>query len=281
MKVPYIFKWEKGPDYIMHVYLDFINERIRVDDYRGNIYSIISEIKAIAKEYSFTKVIIKARSEDWRSFLSSGFELEGIIEGYYNGSDAFFMANYLSDLRRTSPSWKIEDDILEKTSTLPVLLSSELPANYSIRTGKNEDSKNLANLYGSVFKTYPTPMNDESYIKKVISEGTIFKIIELNGQIVSAASAEINKNYNNAEMTDCATLPDHRKHGFMQLLISELEQQLLLCNIYCSYSLAIAKSYGMNACLKKLGYKYTGRLTNNCMMNNRYENMNVWVKKLV
>lgn len=282
MKEPYISMWETGPDFTMLVYLDFVNKRIRIDDYRGNINSIIIRMKALAKQYSFTKELIKAREEDWRTFLSNGYVFEGTINGYFNGNDAFFMVHYVNVDRRTSPSWKEEDLFLEKIAGLPnPTQPNVMPAGYSIRLANRDDCKPLATLYKQVFQTYPTPMDDESYIGKVMEEGTIFKIIEWNGEIVSTASAEVNEAYHNAEMTDCATLQEHRKYGFMQLLISALEEELINRQIYCSYSLARAQSFGMNACLKKLGYLYTGRLGNNCVMNGQYENMNIWVKKLV
>ncbi|MFN7249815.1 MAG: putative beta-lysine N-acetyltransferase [Anaerobacillus sp.] len=282
MNVPYLSRTETGADFFIEVYLDFVNERIRIDDYRGNINSVITRMKALAAQYSFTKEIIKSRVEDWPKFLSRGYELEGMINGYFNGSDAFFMVNYASDDRRTSDCWKAEDDLLDKiVAQKDAAQPNQLPTGYSMRLANVEDCKDLANLYGLVFQTYPTPMNEPSYIKDVMEEGTIFKMIEWNGQVVSAASAEVNETYHNAEMTDCATLLEHRKYGFMQLLISALEDELISRNIYFSYSLARAQSYGMNACLQKLGYLYSGRLANNCIMNDNFENMNIWVKKLV
>ncbi len=282
MNVPYISKWETGTDYAIDVCLDFVNERIRIDDYRGNLNSLFTKMEELAKQHLFTKLIVKARGEDWRYFLTKGFTLEGTIAGYFNGSDAFLVVKYFTNERRTSTSWQAEDLFLEKISLLATSEQlKEIPDDYSIRLAKITDCKALAKLYGEVFAGYPTPMNDENYIKKVIEGNTIFMIVEWNKQIVSATSVEINEANHNAEVTDCATLVDHRKYGFIQHLITGLEQQLVQRNIYCSYSLARAPIYGMNAILQKLGYLYSGRLTNNCMMNGNYENMNIWVKKLV
>ncbi|RXI96687.1 putative beta-lysine N-acetyltransferase [Anaerobacillus alkaliphilus] len=281
MGVPYISNTETGPDFFIDVTIDFINERIRVDDYRGNINSIMARMKALAEQYSFTKVIIKARGEDWRELLARGYTLEGMIDRYFNGSDAYFMVYYLNDNRRTSLTLEKEDEMCEKIFLLPTAQSSQLPDGYLMRLAGSNDCQALAELYGRVFQTYPTPMNEPEYIRKVMDDGTIFFVVEWKGEIVSAASAEVNEAYHNAEMTDCATLPEHRKYGFMQLLLSGLEQELTKKQIYCAYSLARAQSYGMNACLKKLDYQYRGRLMNNCIMNGAYENMNVWVKRLV
>jgi beta-lysine N6-acetyltransferase len=114
----------------------------------------------------------------------------------------------------------------------------------------------------------------------VIEEGTVFFVAESNGEIVSSASAEVNMVYHNAEMTDCATDPAFRKHGLMKVLVCELEKELLRRNIYCAYSLARALSLGMNAVFRQLGYEYTGRLIKNCNIFDKYEDMNLWVKRL-
>ena len=156
----------------------------------------------------------------------------------------------------------------------------QLPEDYSLRFAEVEDAHELAKLYGEIFETYPTPMNDAGYIKKVMEEGTIFSVIQYEGSIVSAASAEVCEMYHNAEMTDCATIPHHRKHGFMKVLISSLEQELIRKNIYCSYSLARSLSMGMNAVFHQLGYEYGGRLTKNCNIWDKYEDMNIWGKDL-
>ena len=118
--------------------------------------------------------------------------------------------------------------VIQDVSQIPRLIESQqIPEDYILRFATEEDAQELAKLYGAIFETYPTPMNDERYIKKVMEEGTIFSVIEYEGTIVSAASAEVNEMYHNAELTDCATIPHHRKHGFMKVLISALEQELI------------------------------------------------------
>jgi putative beta-lysine N-acetyltransferase len=102
----------------------------------------------------------------------------------------------------------------------------------------------------------------------------------MDGQIIAAASAEINMEYRNAEITDCATLSSHRKGGYMYDIIQSLENELVSKRIFCSYSIARALSFGMNAVLHKSGYSYQGRLKNNCYIYDKIEDMNVWSKDL-
>ncbi|WP_170839994.1 putative beta-lysine N-acetyltransferase [Lihuaxuella thermophila] len=272
---------ESGNDFTMEVCLDAPNKRLRVDDYRGNTRSIMKRIEELARRYSFTKVFVKSRQEDWQSFLAGGYILEGVFKGYFNGSDAYSMALYFDHERRTSDYWLEEDAILKEVQALPLKPDiPELPKGYHKRPGTIDDAGQLASLYGKVFQTYPTPMNREEYVKKVMEEGTLFYVIEQEGQIVSAASAEVNTVYHHAEMTDCATLPEHRKHGFMKILIHALEAELIQRKIFCAYSLARSLSFGMNAVFHQLGYEYAGRLIKNCNIYDKFEDMSLWVKKL-
>ena len=66
--------------------------------------------------------------------------------------------------------------------------------------------------------------------------------------------------YKNAELTDCATLSEHRKYGLMKIILQELEGELKRKGIYCAYSIARSLSFGMNAVLFQLGYKYRGQV---------------------
>lgn len=280
-KIPYEHRVELGELFTANVYVDYVNQRIRVDDYRGHLMGIMDRIFEMAQENQFTKIFVKARKEHWQTFLSCGYMLEGIFKGYFNGSDAYSMALYLSEERRNSSYWMEEDQILRQILSISNRKSDKaLPDAYEMRMASVQDAKALAELYGEVFKVYPTPMNEEKYIQKVMEEGTIFYVIESAGKIVSSASAEVNELYHNAEMTDCATLPEHRKHGFMKILIQSLEEELRKRNIYCAYSLSRALSFGMNAVFHQLGYEYTGRLGNNCYIFDKIEDMNLWTKDL-
>lgn len=268
-----------GADFIMRVCLDWYSLRLRVDDYRGNIYAIIEEINHLCKRNFFTKAFVKARSEHWHIFLSRGFMLEGVYIGYFRGSDAYCMSFYYADERRISNQWKKEDEILQNVLRLPKKSDRPLlPDSFVLRKAQLEDVPDLARLYGSIFVSYPTPVHDPDYLSSVMEESSLFYIVEKKGKIVSAASAEINFTDYNAEITDCVTLPEFRGHGFMRLLIDVLGEKLRDQKIFNLYSLARAQSYGMNAALYQLGYIYSGRLTQNCRIAGAFEDMCLWVK---
>ncbi|UHA73656.1 putative beta-lysine N-acetyltransferase [Paenibacillus sp. 481] len=272
---------EHHNEYELDYCLDYFNKRLRVDDYAGNTEKIAQRMIEITRGNAFTKVFIKARQQDWPYFLSQGFMLEGVFEKYYSGSDAYSMAKYFDLVRHTSDYWLEEDHILNEVLAIPAKKERlDLPSHVTLRAATFADASQLAALYRSVFLTYPTPMNDPAYIRKIIAEDTIFYVVEQAGELVSAASAAINGKYQNAEMGDCATLPRMRKHGLMQLLMQALEHDLQQRHIFCVYALARALSFGMNAVFAQLGYRYNGRMTKNCNIYDKFEDMNLWVKQL-
>lgn len=267
--------------YKMKLYLDKQNRRIRVDDYLGNLLSILEKAEKIAENEKADKMIIKGRKEHFIQLLESGYRFEASIEGYFLGSDCFFFSKFLTDERKISTHWTEEDGIIKSVYHLKEPSRSIAPPKaYNLKKMAESDATGLSKLYKSVFQIYPTPLNNPDYIVKTMQEGTVYYGFINDGQVVSAASAEVNIFYKNAELTDCATLKEHRKHGLMKILLERIEQELVENGIYCAYSIARALSFGMNAVLYQLGYAYRGRLVNNVFIYDKIENMNVWVKDL-
>ncbi|MBB5323025.1 putative beta-lysine N-acetyltransferase [Anoxybacillus tepidamans] len=267
--------------FVASVIFDDFNERLRVEDYRGHVPAFIDYIKHTAQQKGYTKLIIKARYEHLSLFIERGFQYEGWIQGYFNGSDAHFLTCYFQPERKTSQNVCMEDQMIALVQMKPRIFSlPPLPAGYDMRKAQKADAAALVNLYRSIFAVYPSPLYDLSYVESILKKGAMFYVIEYDGQIVSAASAEVNETYYNAELTDCVTLPAHRQHGLMKYLLRHLEQELKRQGVFCVYSLARAQSYGMNTAFYQLGYRYSGRLTNNCYIFSDLEDMNIWVKDL-
>ncbi|WP_453996402.1 putative beta-lysine N-acetyltransferase [Bacillus nitroreducens] len=265
--------------YKANIIVDYFNLRLRVIDYRGNVMSFLTEVNEIAKQHSFEKIIWMAKREDLLCFISRGYMIEAVIPKYFNGSDAYFVTKYLTNKRRNSDKWMEEEQIM--TDILRHPRENHLTDTpFIIRKATVDDIEQLATLYDTVFQIYPTPLNQPDYIKKAINDSTIFYVALDGDVIVSSASAEMNHDFYHAELTDCATLDAYRKHGLMKKLLMQLEQELVNQGIYCAFSIARALSYGMNKSFYQLGYTYTGRLTNNCYIFDKIEDMNVWVKDL-
>ncbi|MFD2445732.1 putative beta-lysine N-acetyltransferase [Bacillus sp. CGMCC 1.16607] len=270
---------EKG--FWLQVYDDPFNKRTRIDDYFGNTTLIIDFAEEWVKQKKREKLIFKVRKEQFSEFIQHGFTCEALIDHYYLGSDAYFFTKYYEVDRLKNDHWLTEDQTIQSIQGLKI--SSETlnpPIEFHLKKVEESDVIKLSELYQTVFQIYPTPLHDPEYIKKTLKEGTIYYSFYWNDQIVSAASAEVNRTYRNAELTDCATLNEHRKHGLMKILLKKLENELYDQGIYCSYSIARSLSFGMNAVLHQLGYVYRGRLKNNVFIFDKLENMNVWVKNL-
>ncbi len=266
--------------FFLQICLDPFNKRIRIDDYRGNTFLLLQKAEQMAHDHHAEKLIFKVRREHLFCFIEKGFQIEAVADGYFMGSDAYFCVKYFSPERRKNEYWITEDRIIDEIHKGKHSKEKVLPREYQIKRADEKNADELAALYRHVFQIYPTPLHDPNYVKKTMNDGTIYLFFSYDGKIVSAASAETNDVYKNAELTDCATLPEHRKYGLMKILLQDLERELAKQGIYCCYSIARALSFGMNAVLLQLGYSYRGRLLNNCYIYDKLEDMNLWVKNL-
>ncbi|WP_194138507.1 putative beta-lysine N-acetyltransferase [Robertmurraya kyonggiensis] len=268
-------------NYFIEVYNDPFNKRIRIDDLRGNLQEAIHKAEELAVHSQVEKLIIKGRREQYIALLEKGFQCEAMIDDYFLGSDGYFFCKYFTAERRNSEYILKENEIVKNVQDLPQNSGSiSPPKEYELMLVSEAEALMLARLYKQVFEVYPAPLHDPEYIKKTMADGTIYYAFTYGDEIVSAASAEISFVYKNAELTDCATLPEHRKFGLMKILLEKLEEQLKAKGIFCSYSIARGLSFGMNAALHQLCYRYRGRLINNCYIFDKIEDMNVWVKNL-
>ncbi|WP_312472578.1 putative beta-lysine N-acetyltransferase [Neobacillus sp.] len=265
----------------LEVYLDPFNKRIRVDDYRGNTKLLLEKAEELVVQHKAEKLIIKGRNEDFLLFFEQGLQPEAVVDRYFLGSDAHFFSKFYTPERKKNDHWIIEDGMIHSIYQLDNSIEKILPPKeYQLRKADESCAVELSALYRHIFQIYPTPLHDPEYVKKTMQEGTIYYVFFHQGKIVSAASAEINTFYKNAELTDCATLTEHRKYGLMKVILQELESELKRNGIFCAYSIARSLSFGMNAVLFQLGYSYRGRLMNNCYIYDKLENMNMWVKNL-
>jgi len=262
-------------------YLDIYNRRIRVVDYTAkDTESMVRFLDYLAKENGFDKVFLKAKSEEWEKLLPYGFVLEGIFKYYFNGDHAYCLSKFYSQERRISLRFDEETEILEEVSRIkPEPSTSQLPEEFQLREAGEGDINEISSLYKRVFKTYPIPLNQPQYVEHLMDEDYLFMVITHQGKIISSASADINYKLSNAEITDCASLPEYRGRGLMFTIIAAMEKEVQIRGIKCLYSIARALSPGMNTVFKKLGYTYTGRLVNNCNIFGKFEDMNLWVKK--
>ncbi|WP_096154400.1 MULTISPECIES: putative beta-lysine N-acetyltransferase [Bacillus] len=259
---------------------DYFNKRLIMETFTGNTTYCLEALEALQKEEYVEKTIAKVKENQLFSFIQNGYILEAKIPTYFDGTDAYFVCKYHIQERYNSTKWIEEDSILKNAKNKQTNTIRLLPSNFKVRQVVAEDAENLSSLYKDVFEVYPVPIIDPEYIKEQLICGTIFYCLEVEGKIVAAASADIHRNFRNAEITDCATLQPYRKYGVMKVIITHIEEELIRNQIFCSFSIARSLSFGMNAVLHQLDYSYTGRLKNNCYIFDKIEDMNVWVKNL-
>ncbi|MBL7848678.1 MAG: putative beta-lysine N-acetyltransferase [Cyclobacteriaceae bacterium] len=257
------------------VYEDEFSRRIRMDDYTGKLDAVLELINQNIPSWA-EKLILKVRPQDVAFFKSKGFEQEAFIAGYFSGIDMYFMVRYLSSERSHSPREADEAAIIRAVLLTP---SSSFPATLiPVKFAELADAENLASLYREAFRIYPTPVYDPAHVRKTMEEGTVYAFVREGDKVISAASAEINVKYKNAELTDCATAEGHEGKGYMRALLLALEENLKGRGITCCYTIARSASFGMNKVFHQLGYTFGGRMTQNCMIYSGMEDMNVWHK---
>lgn len=113
-----------------------------------------------------------------------------------------------------------------------------------------------------------------------MTENIVYFGVEMEGQLVSLASSEMDVDSKNVELTDFATLPEFRGNSFAGRLLRRMEKEMKTRNILTAYTIARAVSPGMNITFSKAGYDYRGTLINNTNISGQIESMNVWYKHL-
>jgi len=272
----------KTPSFTVRAVVDSTNQRLKVLDYTAKDYdSLAAYLLNQARELKFGKVWLTMPEREWSAAKMPGFVPEGWIRTYFGGEPGVFLGGYTTDDRRTSRHWAQEEDVLQLAMAKKPVPGPELPAGFELRAATPDDAPLLAALYDGVFETYPTPLNQESYIRQIMADNVTFLCLFQKGRLASAASAEVTSRWRAVEMTDCATDPEFRGLGLMQVLLKRLEELMKGKKMITLYTLARATSPGMNTAFRKLSYAYCGRLVNNCHICGDFEDMNLWVKPLI
>jgi putative beta-lysine N-acetyltransferase len=265
-----------------HIDLDPRNRRMKV--YRlPKEESCFSRIKEILEEKAEAnncdKVIYYARKNEKRKLEKEGCHLEGLLKGFFEGEDAYIYASYLDPVRNKPVNPKEEKQVLEIVlKDNKDITKQQLPEKYTMRMAKKENAKEMAKLYDTVFATYPTPMNEAEFIIEMMENDVYFTVIEHQGCLVSACSADFFPQFNVAEMTDCATLPKYRGQGLLSYQFSFLEDKMIKKGVGTLFSYTRAVSVGMNMINSRHGYSFGGRMLQNSNISGRLEDMNIWYK---
>lgn len=271
-----------GPDFLARIVLSRHNQRIQVLDYEGdNRTGLVAALDRKGRELGFGKVFMKADTLHRPELEDAGMEAEASITGYFAGEDAVVLALFLDPDRRRRPHLDEQEQILEAVnSRRPSSGAGRLPEGYTTRVASDDDFEDLARLYRSVFASYPYPITEPAYLRETATAHVVYRIIrDGDGALVAAASAETDREHRNAEMTDFATLPSQRGLGLARHLLTALESDMRRESIPNLYTIARARSAGMNRVFANLGYEWTGTLVNNCHISGDFEDMHVWCRR--
>lgn len=274
-----------GPGWEAVLLVDPVNERVKLKRYQfeheEGLADLGEYLLSLARKEGFGKVLAEVREQDWEQFLGRGFSPEGIIPGYYQGDPAYTLSYFTDPQRQSSSQLEHENAVLERVLTAPEGAAPAVKEGYTLEEATPQDAREMAAVFARVFTSYPTPLTDPLYLTELMeTEEGLFRLVRQSGRLVSAAAAEVDWVNRNAEMTNCATLPEYRGEGLMAAMLADLEREMSRREVPCLFSIARATSTGMNLVLRRLGYQYRGRLINNCHIMGGFEDMNIWVKQL-
>ncbi len=274
----------QGDGFDARILFSPLNQRIQVLAYEANnTHSLVKSLENGARDAKFGKVFLKAPVHERAGFEENGMVAEATIDGYFAGQPAVVMSLFLDEERMQRPFAEEEETILATIRSKPTTRSSsQTPAGHTMSQATIADADDLAGLYDRVFASYPFPITDPSYLVSTMETNVVYRVVRNPaGEIVAAASAEIDFEHHNAEMTDFATLPETRGLGLAQLLLSALESDMAKRGIGNLYTIARARSAGMNRVFFNNDYSWTGTLVNNCHISGGFEDMHVWCKNPV
>ena len=243
---------------------------------------VIEAIEEIAEDREYGKIFVKAPEKRYLPFRENGYEIEAAVPGFYQGEEqALFMVKYLDREREQLEKPEVLKEIIEVSREKPTLEAQGLPTQHEIRELTKEDTLEMAQIYQQVFPTYPFPINDPIYLQEVMDDFVrSFGVFAPDGSLISLAACEIDRKNQNVEMTDFATLPEHRGQGLAHELLMHMEEAMKESGIKTAYTIARAKSFGMNITFSKAGYGFGGLLKNNTNISGSIESMNVWYKNI-
>lgn len=260
------------------IYIDYNNSRIKIINCDNTSIEALLNIINFALEENLGKIICNCHYKYLKTFLEAGFQLEGIIDGYFNGIDAICMSYFLDETRQSIEDNSVKNSILNQSLNSK---KSYIPSSkYYIRTAEESDIKEMIELFSNIFSTYPSSIYDEDYLKETMKKKVLYKIAIDDKKIVAIASADMDIENLNAEITDCATDPSYRGKGILSDIIYSLESELRNRKFKTLYSLCRAINPGINFALKKHNYTFRGRLIKNCNICGNFEDMNIWIKNI-
>ena len=235
-----------------------------------------------ARQCKYSKIFAKVPAGCAPSFVQHGFSCEAEVTGFFGGCEAALMLSYpLQNWRAVSATADRNEQVLDACRKKQAETTKfQHPEAATLRICRSDDVETMAEVYAEVFPTYPFPIDDPAYLRETMASQVAYFGIWFDGKLAALSSAEMDKQARNVEMTDFATLPDHRGQGLATILLDAMEKEMRGRNMATAYTIARAPSFGMNTTFARMGYHFAGRLINNTNIGGQFEDMNVWYKHL-
>lgn len=250
--------------------------------HREDFPSIIADINKLARRERYTKIFCKVPGWASPAFLADGFITEAVVPGFYRGEEpAFFLSKFLNSDRLLGTE---QDKLRLLSSLLTENLKPngiQVPGDHSLARLHADQAEEISKLYQTVFKTYPFPIDQPEYIVRTMQNGVQYFGVSTDNKLIALSSAEVDAKACNAEMTDFATLPEHRGKNLSVLLLREMEKSMQEQGIRTLYTIARLNSPAMNKTFLRQGYEYAGTLIMNTHIAGRIESMNVLYKSVI
>lgn len=236
----------------------------------------------LARRKRYGKIFAKVPADAAGPFRKAGYIFEAGVPRYFRGRiGADFLVYYTNPARAVG----------RKKTVIEVLKAARArakeggngrprPGGLEPRALKKSDADEAAALYRRVFVSYPFPIHDPSYLREMMVKRVRYYGIWDDGRLIALASAEMDPEASAVEMTDFATRPARRGGGLARRLLTRMERDLTRAGYRTGYTIARARSYGMNIAFARAGWRFGGTLVNNTQICGRLESMNVWHRPL-
>jgi putative beta-lysine N-acetyltransferase len=259
--------------------LDRRNKRLVVNGYMPGTepQKLAESLRTAAQENNLGKIWLWAKPADVPDFLNRGFQLEGHLFRGRSTEFAVSLAYFQQRERGQSEKISMEDEILKHVSSIPRVSRISSPLEVTLGILNQMYAEQVSQLLTRVFSSYPTPVENPHYIRSLMQNGCIFAGAHYQGKLISIAAAYPEPASGRCELTDCATLEQYRGYSLTEKLLEILEKEVDRLGSYVFYTLARAQSAAMNRVFYKSGYRFRGRLINNCHISGSFQDMNLWL----
>ena len=246
---------------------------------------LLPKIKDLAKNKRYDKILSRASENRIEVLTSNGYTVEAKIPGLYNGTiDGYFLADYVNEERHQNDEKSLKTIASVKTIALAANKPEtdshfEMPTDLKIRKLTSEDFTELEELHKKAYKYHPNQIKDEAHFSNLSSLNHEFYGLFKNDEMVVSAILAIHEEEANMEIVDFITHPDYRGQNLSYFLVQDIKNKMVEKRYKTIYTMVRSTSYGLNITFSKHGFILAGTLTNNCVVRDTMESMNVWYYK--